>query len=307
MHRQALHRGRVAYEPNSLGGGCPFQAGAAGFVSFPEPMEEDKLRGKPEKFADHYTQATLFWESQTDWERMHIANAFRFELSKVQVPAIRERMVASLMNVSRTLAQAVARGLGIELPEPLPKAMPRPVKPEVNASAKLSLTALPGDGSIRTRKVAILIADGVAGAGILALHQRLTDAGAVPSLVAPRLGPVSTSDGTQLEATATMENSPPVLFDALILPDGEEGVGRLAALGHTKEFVVNQYRHCKTILALGASKRLVEEARLPGELPTGGADPGLLVAGDAAEAGDRFIAALGMHRHPERETDPPRI
>src|SRR6185436_8706684 len=83
MHRQALHRGRVSYEPNSLGGGCPFQAGAMGFVSFPQPVEEDKLRGKPEKFADHYTQATLFWESQADWERLHIAAAFRFELSKL--------------------------------------------------------------------------------------------------------------------------------------------------------------------------------------------------------------------------------
>ena len=76
MHRQAIHRGRVAYEPNSLGGGCPFQAGAAkGFVSFPQPVQEDKLRGKPEKFADHYTQATLFYESQTDFEQTHIVGA----------------------------------------------------------------------------------------------------------------------------------------------------------------------------------------------------------------------------------------
>jgi catalase len=106
LHRQAIHRGRVAYEPNSLGGGCPFQAGAAkGFVSFPQPVQEDKLRGKPEKFADHYTQATLFYESQTDFERTHIVGAFRFELSKVTVPAVRERMVASLRNVSNELAR----------------------------------------------------------------------------------------------------------------------------------------------------------------------------------------------------------
>ena len=78
MHRQAIHRGRVSYEPNSLGGGCPFQAGAAGFVSFPEPREENdhKVRGKAERFADHYTQTTLFWNSQTDVEKQHIINAF---------------------------------------------------------------------------------------------------------------------------------------------------------------------------------------------------------------------------------------
>ena len=114
MHRQAIHRGRVSYEPNSLGGGCPFQAGAAGFVSFPEPREDGdhKVRGKAERFADHYTQATLFWNSQTDVEKQHIINAFRFELSRVQTPAVRERMVSGLMNVARELAEAVAAGLG---------------------------------------------------------------------------------------------------------------------------------------------------------------------------------------------------
>ena len=115
MHRQALHRGRVSYEPNSLGGGCPFQAGASGFVPFPEPMEPEshKVRGKPERFADHYTQATLFWNSQTPVEKTHIVNAFRFELSRVQTPAVRERMVSGLMNVAPELARAVAEGLGI--------------------------------------------------------------------------------------------------------------------------------------------------------------------------------------------------
>ncbi len=121
-----INRGRVAYEPNSLGGGCPFQAGTAGFVSFPEPRAADdhKVRGKAELFADHYTQATLFWNSQTDLEKAHIIRAFRFELSRVQTAAIRERMVSGLRNVAPELAQAVAEGLGMrELPEPMPKAL----------------------------------------------------------------------------------------------------------------------------------------------------------------------------------------
>ena len=130
MHRQAIHRGRVSYEPNSLGGGCPFQAGAAGFVSFPEPRDEGdhKVRGKAERFADHYTQATLFWNSQTDVEKQHIINAFRFELSRVQTPAVRERMVSGLMNVDADLATAVATGLGIrDMPAPMPKVLKRDV------------------------------------------------------------------------------------------------------------------------------------------------------------------------------------
>ena len=120
LHRQAIARGRVAYEPNSLGGGCPFQAGAKGFVSFPKAIESnntpvDKLRGRPEKFAEHYSQAALFFASQTSQEQAHIVGGFRFELSKVTVPAIRRRVVSSLRNVSEDLAAAVASGLGIEL------------------------------------------------------------------------------------------------------------------------------------------------------------------------------------------------
>src|SRR6186997_680198 len=171
MHRQAIHRGRVSYEPNSLGGGCPFQAGAAGFVSFPEPREDSdhKVRGKAERFADHYTQATLFWNSQTDVEKQHIVNAFRFELSRVQTPAIRERMVSGLMNVAEELAAGVAEGLGLAaMPEPMPK---------VAKSPALSLMARPGDGSIRARRVAILVADGVRGAALRSLADRLTNEG----------------------------------------------------------------------------------------------------------------------------------
>lgn len=115
IHRQAINRGRVAYEPNSLAGGCPFQTGASpgGFVSFPQSMTEDKVRGKPEKFAEHYQQATLFLNSQTAVEKAHMTAAFRFELSKVAVPAIRRRMLSSLMNVSAELAADVAAGLGM--------------------------------------------------------------------------------------------------------------------------------------------------------------------------------------------------
>ena len=145
MHRQAIHRGRVSYEPNSLGGGCPFQAGAAGFVSVPERREEGdhKVRGKAGRFADHYTQATLFWNSQTDVEKQHIINAFRFELSRVQTPAIRERMVSGLMNVAAELADNVAEGLGIrEMPTPMPKVLKHDVTPEVAASPGRSCSRL---------------------------------------------------------------------------------------------------------------------------------------------------------------------
>ena len=226
MHRQAIHRGRVSYEPNSLGGGCPFQAGAAGFVSFPEPREEDdhKVRGKAERFADHYTQATLFWNSQTDVEKQHIINAFRFELSRVQTPAVRERMVSGLMNVAAELAEGVAAGLGIrEMPAPMPKVLTRDVTPEVSVSPALSLFARPGDGSIRTRRVAILVADGCDGESLVALADRLTSEGAVPRFVSTTLGAVQPADGDAIEVDVSLEAAPAVLYDALVLPDGDRG------------------------------------------------------------------------------------
>ena len=316
LHRQAINRGRVNYEPNSLAGGCPFQAGASqGFVSVPARMqaneEQAKVRGKPEKFADHYTQATLFYESQTLVEKAHIAAAFRFELSKVTVPAIRERTVSMLRNASQDLAQKVADGLGMEtLPDAMPLALANPAKPEITVSPPLSLMARPGDGTIKARKVALLIAPGVMGASIALVQAALMAEGAVPRLVAPRIGAIKTAEGETLQADASLENEPGFLFDALVLPDGQAGVEALARDGHTMEFIKDQYRHCKTILVLGASSALLEKAGVPTTLPDGKPDTGLILVA-AGESGDAaamaFIKGIAMHRHPMRETDPPMV
>jgi catalase len=310
MHRHGIHRGRVAYEPNSLGGGCPFQAGAAGFTSFREPIEADKVRGKPERFADHYTQATLFYNSQTPVEKAHILRAFRFELTKVQVPAIRQRVVAMLANVDEGLATALADQLGMPLPDPLPRALTKAVKPEVAESPALSLFARPGDGSIRTRRVAILVADGVDGAAAAALHAGLAKLGAVPRYVGARLGTVQTEAEAALDVEVTLETMPSVLFDALAIPGGKKAVTQLANIGHALEFIKDQYRHAKPILALGAAAALVENAGVPTVLPSGKPDPGILVAGadtPASEVLPSFVKAIARHRHHERELDPPSV
>jgi catalase len=314
LHRQAIARGRVAYEPNSLGGGCPFQAGMKGFVSFPKAIESgnepvDKVRGKPEKFAEHYNQATLFFESQTPVERAHIKNAFRFELSKVTIPAIRRRMVSGLRNVSEELAAELSADLGFEVPDPMPRAIKKPPSPEITSSPALSLMALPGDGTIATRKVAILMADGIQGAPVSTLIDELTKAGAVTRLLSRRLGTIKSADDTSFEVDATLENSPPVLFDALVLPDGIDAVERLAKDGHTLEFLKDQYRHGKSILVLGAASKLLKKAGIFEVLPSGEPDPGLLVAEPSGyeSAVKRFVAAIARHRHPERDTDPPLI
>ena len=308
MHRQAIHRGRVAYEPNSLGGGCPFQAGAAGFVSFPEPMESSahKVRGKAERFADHYTQATLFWNSQTAVEKIHIIHAFRFELSRVQTPAIRERMVSGLMNVASELAEAVAAGLGMrELPEPMPRVLQKAVDPEVKKSSALSLFARPGDVGIRARRVAILVADGIDGEAVRALADRLLAEGANPRFIGARLGAVESANGAAVEVDVTFEAMPSVLFDAVVLPDGPDAAEQLTSDGRVLEFVKDQYRHCKPMLVLDGAA-LLTKACIPSSLPSGQPDPGLVFGqGGDASVVDAFVSALEKHRHFEREADPP--
>ena len=309
MHRQAIHRGKVAYEPNSLGGGCPFQAGMAGFTSFREPVEGDKVRGKPERFADHYTQATLFYRSQSPVEQAHIRRGFRFELTKVQVPGVRERVVAMLANVDMGLARALAADLGMDMPKPMPKALKSVQKPEVEVSPALSLFARPGDGSIRTRRIALLVADGVDGETARALHEGLADEGAVPRYVGVRLGDVTTADGDVLPVEVTLETMPSVLFDAVAVPGGKDAIERLAPLGQAREFLQEQYRHAKPLLAVGEGAALLEAAGVPPVLRNGEPDPGVLVAeaGEAESIMPRFAEAIARHRHHERELDPPAV
>ena len=305
LHRQAIHRGRVNYEPNSLAGGCPFQAGAAkGFVSFPRPVEGPVLRGKPEKFADHYTQARLFYESQTPVEQAHIAGAFRFELSRLTVPAIRERMLSSLRNASEALATEVADGLGMALPEAMPRAIDAPAVPEVVTSPALSLMARPGDGDVRTRKVALVVGPGSDGAAMRAAQAALVEAGAVARFVAARLGNLAVDGDEPIAVDATFENSPGVLFDAMIVDVG----GSSSNDARAKEFVQLHYRHCKTLMAIGDPADLFPGSGMGAALADAGDDPGvILVESVDDEAMALFVTALGKHRHYDRETDPPAI
>ncbi len=305
MHRQAIHRGRVSYEPNSLGGGCPFQSGRMGFTSFPERVEECKVRGKPELFADHYSQARLFYRSQTPVEQTHIANAFRFELTRVQTVAIRLRMLALLANVDAGLARTVADGLGLEVPDPLPLATDAPI-PDYAPSPPLSLLSRAGITGIRSRRVAIFVAPGVDGAMVRSFYASLLADGAVPRLVGAMLGKVKAADGEALDVEISLEAGPSVLYDALVVPDGAQA---LAPNAHAIDFVRDQYRHCKPILAVGKGADLLDKAMLPKALPDGSDDPGLFLgaAGKSDAVLDAFKGALAGHRAFARETDPPAV
>jgi catalase len=308
FHRQAVPRGRVAYEPNSLAGGCPFQAGMRGYTSFPQPVEGDKVRGRPEKFAEHYAQARQFWMSQSAFEQTHIANAFRFELTRVQVPAVRQRVLALLGNVDATLADTVAAGLGMQTPPPLPLASPAPM-PDYAPSPALSLTHRPGAAGVLTRRVAILVGPGSDGDAVRNIYASLLTDGAVPRLVGSSLGSVTSCSGAALDVEISLEAGASVLYDAVVIPDGEGAALQLARDAHALHFVRLQYRHGKPVMAVGAGAALLAQADVPPTLPDGSADPFLIGTEpfdlDAALAA--FKTALAAHRLYARETDPPLV
>jgi catalase len=313
MHRQAINRGRVAYEPNSLAGGYPNQAGAEGFVSYPEPIEGSKLRGKAELFAEHYGQARLFWHSQSPAEQRHIINAFGFELTRVQTPAIRERIVAGLVNVDAALAAGVADQLGIAVPAALPRATDAPV-PGYPPSPSLSLLARPGHTGVRTRRVALLVADGVDAGTAREVYGVLLHKGAQPRMVGAKLGKVNSGGAVAvhqgpIDVELTFDTGPSVIHDAVVLPGGVAAGAGLENDPRAINFIREQYRHGKPILALGAGEQLLDAAGIPRLLPDGSADPGLIIGDGAtlAAALAAFETALAGHRVYARETDPPRV
>jgi len=308
MHRQAINRGRVNYEPNSLAGGCPFQAGMSGYKSYPEPIAEDKVRGNPELFSDHYSQARLFWESQSPIERQHIINAFRFELTRVQIPAIRSRVVSLLVNVNIDLATGVAIGLGITLPPAMPLASNLPI-PTFPPSPGLSLLSRPGVTGIRARRVAILVNDGADQDAINAVYTALIDEGAVPRLVGSRLGKIVTASGDVLDIEITLEAGPSVLYDGVVIIQENSSLQPLPQDAHALDFVRQQYRHCKPILAVGGGAQLLIDAGVPTTLPDGTIDPGIIIEQNSLQEASltQFKNALAAHRTFARETDPPLV
>ena len=313
IHRMSIPKGRAAYEPNTLANGSEFRidGAAQGFQSYPEQLEPPKVRGRSPSFDDHFSQATLFWNSQTTVEKDHIVAAFRFELSKVEVPAIRQRMVDNLAHVDAKLASRVAQPLGIGAPDAKAAAgrlgfRAYRITNKVDADAALSMAVKPG-GGIKTRKVAIVVADGVESAAIKRLQQDLLDAGAVCRVVGPHLGTVSTATGRQLPVDVTFTNSPSILFDAVVIPGGAASAAALCAMGDAHHFVLEAYKHCKTICAVNEGVQLLATLGFtPAAKPDAIEAPaaGVLVA-DArtipeGQLSAELIAAIALHRHWDR-------
>jgi catalase len=331
--RQTINQGRVSYHPNSLGGGCPMQAKAdmGGFASYAEKLNATiKVRARGEKFFDHFSQATLFWNSQSHAEKAHIVQAFRFELGKVETSAIRERMVGLLALVDKTLAGLVAQGLGLKVPtkfdSPLNMSVPadgiikqfqpKPRTISTERSPALSMaTTLKGD--ITTRKIAILAADGFDDAAVSGMQKALSAAGAQAKIVSPRLGVLKGKNGANESIDFSLLTAGSVLFDAVYIPGGPQSIGILKGDAKALLFVKEAYLHCKTIAATDEGLDLISASHPASDKMTPShaqgveeeewdllrPDEGVIMSrGDRISAvASKFITAIGQHRHWDRE------
>jgi catalase len=323
--RQMINTGRTSYQPNSLGGGCPVQAGQrmGGFVSYAEKIDGRKVRARGEKFFDHFSQAALFYNSQSDPEKAHIVQALRFELGKVDAVAIRERMLGMLAQVDKTLAGRVAEGLGLPVPKKLDGPLnmsvpadgdvkqfqPKPVSRAVGTSPALSMATTVKNG-IRTRKIAILAADGVDGGALSGIQKALKAAGAQSKIIAPRLGSLKTAQGHDVKIDWSFLTAGSVLFDAVFVPGGDKSLEALTIEPRAVEFVAEAYKHCKAIGATGKGLALFQAAgistndRTPTrkERKPSGPD-GVVIGKDADVNGvaEEFIQAVAQHRAWVRE------
>jgi catalase len=284
--------GHVNYEPNSFGEG-PRESPQRGFTSFADLEQGPKRRLRAESFADHYSQARLFYVSQTPGEQHHIAAALTFELSKVKTPVIRERLVSHLLNIDEDLAAKVGDALGLKkMPKPADAAVP--TRQDLKPSPALGIVGK-GPDRFEGRKLGILVTDGSEAAVLSALTKALAKAGASFEIIAPKVGGAKLSDGTLLEADQMIDGGPSVLYDAVALLPSVGVMADLMQESTARDFVADAFAHCKFIGYVDAVIPLFDKIGIAKDL-----DEGCVLLTSAKEA-TSFVAGLGKLRVWARE------
>jgi catalase len=317
--RQQINKGKTSYHPNSIGGGCPFQAMIkdGGFSNFAERIEGSKIRARSKSFMDFFSQATLFYNSMSEPEQTHLSDALRFELGKVDIPEIQERMVGLLTYVDKTLAKRVAEGIGLEkVPEPQKPvnhmlgadADPKdyePVikKPVIEKSPALSM-ANTAKNSIKTRQVAFLAADGVDADSLASVKKALEAEGAVVRVIAPHGGFIKDSAGKPVKVDKSFLAFASVLVDAVYIPAGQKSIAALINEPDAIHFINEAYRHCKAIAADGDGEQLIKASYVGKKLNESADSAAGIIIGDGSKnqgLATDFITAIKQHRFWERE------
>ncbi|NRP21924.1 Catalase C [Ensifer adhaerens] len=285
----AMHNpvGRVNYQPNSHNDG-PRETPVEGYRHFPAEEQGSKVRMRAESFADHYSQARQFYISQTPPEQRHIAMALTFELSKVEIPVIRERMVSHLLNIDETLATTVAQKLGLKgMPGPAAAAIP--TRQDLQPSPALSIVER-GPQRFEGRKLGILVTDGVDTKLLKGLTQAVQNEKAVVEIVAPKVGGVTASDGSWVEAHHMIDGGPSVLFDAVAILSSQQAIDDLMKEATARDFVTDAFQHCKFIGYDQSALPLLEKAGVADAFDEG------VVALPGEDGLSAFVSQLGKLR-----------
>ncbi|ROH99748.1 catalase [Chryseobacterium daecheongense] len=306
--RQQIVKGKVSYEPNSIGNGCPFQAmmQEGGFASHQEKVSGSKVRERSKSFVDHYSQAKLFYNSQSTPEKMHLQNALIFELSKVTIPEIRERMVGQLAFIDMFLAWRVAEKLGLEVKkldwpnQSLPadsniiELQSEEREPHTKISEALSMQNTVKD-TIKSRKIGFIMGNGADAEAITTLKNKLEEAGAVVEIIAPSLAPVKTNDGTVFIPKHSLTSTASVCFDALYIASGESSVQELLIPENKHlvlHFINEAYKHCKAIYFGAETDMLYKSSNVSLRKHE---DPAIINIREN-NPDDQFIDAISKHR-----------
>lgn len=252
-------KGRANYEPNSLAAhgepGGPREL-RSGYRTHPVPTAGVKVRTRSESFADHYSQARLFYRSQSPIEQGHIVSAIVFELSKVEIPAIREQALRNLAHVDPHLVEQIAAGLGMPKPERPPGASdPADVSP---SPALRLIDKYPP--TLEGRCVGILVTDGADRKLVEGLAAAVVKAGARVKIIAPKIGGVTLKDGTHMIADGQLRGNPSVIFDAIALLVTQQGAEGLLHDYAAISFVGDAYAHLKAIAVTPEARPLLERA-----------------------------------------------
>ena len=288
-------KGRVNYEPNSWPGadGGPRESPESGFRSFPAEEQGPKVRARSPKFADHYSQARQFYVSQTSNEQGHIADALIFELSKVEKPAIRVRLVSHLPHIDPKLATRVATGLGMrETIHPAVAAM----KPQTNLKPSKSLSIqLNPPSTFAGRKVGVMVTSGINRALYDSLKASLEAEGATIEVVALTVGGVTADDGTLIESQQKIGGGPSVLYDAVAVLASAAGVKLLVKNPAARDFVCDAFAHLKFFAYTPDAMALFEKSGIAKDM-----DKGFIALSTAKSVGS-FVTSCRKLRHWARE------
>lgn len=317
--RMEINKGQTSYHPNSISGGFPKQAkmSEGGFATYQERVDANKVRARSKSFMDFFSQPTLFYNSLSEPEQNHLKDAFCFELGKVDIVEIRQRMVGLISQVDAGLAKKVADALGLKVSKPEkpinhqfgadanPKDyQPIKVNPELKTSPALSM-ANTVKGTIKTRQIAFLVADGVDARSLSSMKSSLEAQGAVVKIIAPNAGSITDTAGKSIKVDHSFLTFASVFVDALYIPTGEKSVQKLKQISKAIHFIDEAFLHCKAIAADGKGIDLIKMSYVahylkkdPNELK----DLGLLTGKFSDKKMTKsFIHAIGQHRFFERE------